>query len=206
MTTSTGMLKGMNARGLAKTAALGFSALMLLPAMCAPASAGFFEALFGPRQQSIPVYAPASQLPLRLAPAQKAQPRALTIRPSLSVVKASAPIRKVSIIAPVKVAAVRPAVLAGPLGPFLLDPTLRRGDVVVTNEGLKVFTGPAKSQHGSSEFTALSHSAQFASGNTSVLEAIERANRFSSQPLVQAAPSTSAPIAKNDKQASLEVR
>jgi hypothetical protein len=74
-------------------------------------------------------------------------------------------------------------VLAGPLGPFLLDPTLRRGDVVVTNNGLKIFVGPAKSQHRSSEFTALSTSSQFVSSNASTLEAIERANRASAQPL-----------------------
>jgi hypothetical protein len=82
----------------------------------------------------------------------------------------------------------RPPVLAGPLGPFLLDPTLRRGDVVVTTAGLKVFTGGSfAGQHNAREFQALSQATRYVPGNTNILLSIDRANRLSTGPMVETA-------------------
>ena len=131
-------------------------ALLLLPLASAPAfAANFFEKLFGVQQ----------------APAAASRPSVVLPPPVLPVQRATAPIRrekpKASIVrvkpgdAPARIAraAVRPEILPGPLGPFLRDPTLRRGDVVVTTEGLKVFTGQGGGQHAHGDFLALAQAA-----------------------------------------------
>ncbi len=173
------------------------SALILLPALGGPvAAAGFFETLFGirPAQQQVHVPRPQYDVPLvsgaqgiRMKPAQrvKAKPAAKIVK-AVSATKSSG--------SSSKSAALRPEVLPGPLGPFLRDPTLRRGDVVVTIDGLKVFTGAANTQHSGSEFAALAHASHFAAGNSSVLAAIDRANRFSAKPLVEVQSVPAAPI------------
>ena len=73
-----------------------------------------------------------------------------------------------------------PPVGAGPLGPFLNDPTLRSGDVVVTSEGLMVFRGGGGSRHSPRDFASLAK----AGSKNSQLTAIERANRRGLSPLV----------------------
>jgi hypothetical protein len=82
-----------------------------------------------------------------------------------------------------------------------------------------VFAGQGRSQHGAGDFLALSQANRFVAGNTSVLTDIDRANRFSSRPLVEvqmapaARPATAArsaqplaqaaPVVAADKQVSL---
>ncbi len=167
---------------------LGVTVGILAPVFSGPAmAAGFFETLFGVRQAQQPIYAPRPQydVPLvssaqgsRIKAAQRAKAKssAKTVK-GISAAKSAA--------AGLKTTAPRVEVLPGPLGPFLRDPTLRRGDVVVTTDGLKVFTGAANTQHASTEFSALSRASQFAAGNSNVLAAIDRANRLSTKPLVE---------------------
>ncbi len=65
--------------------------------------------------------------------------------------------------------------MPGPLGQFLRDPTLRRGDVVATSKGLMVFRGQGGARHAERDFVALSNAAGFAAGNKANLVALERA-------------------------------
>lgn len=68
-----------------------------------------------------------------------------------------------------------PEVLPGPLGQFLRDPTLRRGDVVATSRGLMVFRGEGGARHSERDFTPLSGAKNFAAGNRADLAALESA-------------------------------
>ena len=70
---------------------------------------------------------------------------------------------------------VAPEVLAGPLGRFLLDPTLRRGDVVATARGLMVFRGEPGARHAERDFVALSGAKNFTAGGRADLVALEKA-------------------------------
>lgn len=66
---------------------------------------------------------------------------------------------------------------AGPLGPFINDPTLRKGDIVVTSLGLRVFQGPRSEAHAAREFIALEN-AYFSNKRHFVeLTQIEQSNR-----------------------------
>lgn len=53
---------------------------------------------------------------------------------------------------------VAPEVMPGPLGRFLKDPTLKRGDVVVTAQGLMVFRGNRISTHRAKDFVPVTKS------------------------------------------------
>ena len=68
-----------------------------------------------------------------------------------------------------------PEVLPGPLGQFLRDSTLRRGDVVATSKGLMVFRGQGGAHHSERDFVALSNAGGFAAGDTANLVALETA-------------------------------
>jgi hypothetical protein len=70
---------------------------------------------------------------------------------------------------------VAPEVMPGPLGRFLRDSTLRRGDVVATARGLMVFRGEAGARHSEHDFVALSGAKNFAAGNRADLVALEAA-------------------------------
>ena len=48
----------------------------------------------------------------------------------------------------------------GPLGPFLNDPTLRAGDIVVTTYGLMVFRGADRHSHTESEFVSIANASR----------------------------------------------
>jgi hypothetical protein len=73
-----------------------------------------------------------------------------------------------------------PPVGPGPLGPFLNDPTLRSGDVVVTTEGLMVYRGRGGASHSPRDFASLAR----AGSKNAQLAAIERANRRGLSPLL----------------------
>jgi hypothetical protein len=65
----------------------------------------------------------------------------------------------------------------GPLGPFLKDPTLRAGDVVVTTKGFMVFRGEEGQSHRESDFVSIAN----ASGpvaNKKTLVSLEKASRL----------------------------
>ena len=72
-----------------------------------------------------------------------------------------------------------PPVGKGPLGPFLFDPTLQSGDVVVTTQGLYVYRGPGGSEHQVRHFVPLAR----ASVKSAQLVAIDRAARKGKPPI-----------------------
>jgi hypothetical protein len=68
----------------------------------------------------------------------------------------------------------------GPLGPFLNDPTLRAGDVVVTTKGLMVYRGDGGHSHSASEFVSVA-SASGLVANKQTLISLEKASRLTPQ-------------------------
>lgn len=123
----------------------------------------FFEALFG--RQSIfapppPLYQP--RYDFRAPPARRSREPA--VAPRRSEARESKPEKYVP-----------PEVMPGPLGQFLRDPTLRRGDVVATSKGLMVFRGQSGDRHSERDFVTLSNASGFAAGNRANLAALERA-------------------------------
>ena len=60
-------------------------------------------------------------------------------------------------------APVAPEDAGGPLGPFLTDSSLRRGDIVVTRDGLKEFRGGDASTHAPGDFAPVEAGAGSAS-------------------------------------------
>lgn len=115
-----------------RTGLIAVSAFAAVQSFATPASAGLLDFLFGggrPQQQMIP--AP------QMAPAGPAKPVRRVVRDAPSGPKPY----------------VAPPVAPGPLGRFVHDPSLRRGDVVATPNGLMVFQGRAGStSHRASDF------------------------------------------------------
>jgi len=154
-------------------------AATLLMAAPAPALAqNFFEQLFGGGfQPQAAAYAPTSRGVSRTWPRREQRLRAVEGqgygRSRTVVSRAIEESGKPDKVEP-------PPVGAGPLGPFLNDPTLRSGDVVVTSEGLMVFRGRSGSSHSPRDFASLAK----AGSKTGQLAAIERANRRGLSPLV----------------------
>jgi hypothetical protein len=65
----------------------------------------------------------------------------------------------------------------GPLGPFINDPTLRAGDVVVTSKGLMVYRGGGGHTHSSSEFVSVANASGLVA-NKQTLISLETASRL----------------------------
>ncbi len=84
----------------------------------------------------------------------------------------------------------------GPLGPFVNDPTLRAGDVVVTTKGLMVYRGDGGSRsHNDRDFVSVaSASSLIPNSNKQQLISLETASRLTPQkPLgVESKPSAKA--------------
>ena len=153
-------------------------AATLLMAAPAPAMAqNFFEALFGGFQPQAAAYAPTARSAPRTWSGREQGLRPADAqgygRSRTAVSRAIEESGKPEKVEP-------PPVGAGPLGPFLNDPTLRSGDVVVTSEGLMVFRGRSSASHSPREFASLAK----AGTKTGQLAAIERANRRGLSPLV----------------------
>jgi hypothetical protein len=68
----------------------------------------------------------------------------------------------------------------GPLGPFLNDPTLRAGDVVVTTKGLMVYRGDGGHSHSQSEFVSVANAPGLVA-NKQTLISLEKASRLTPQ-------------------------
>ena len=163
---------------LAPPGAIFMLAATLLMAAPAPAMAqNFFEQLFGGFQPQAAAYAPTSRGVSRTWPRREQRLRAGEGqgygRSKSEVSRAFEESGKPEKVEP-------PPMGAGPLGPFLNDPTLRSGDVVVTSEGLMVFRGGGGSRHSPRDFASLAK----AGSKTGQLAAIERANRRGHSPLV----------------------
>jgi hypothetical protein len=65
----------------------------------------------------------------------------------------------------------------GPLGPFINDPTLRAGDVVVTTKGLMVYRGGGGPTHRESDFVSVSNASGLIA-NRQTLISLEKASRL----------------------------
>jgi hypothetical protein len=65
----------------------------------------------------------------------------------------------------------------GPLGPFLNDPTLRAGDVVVTTKGFMMFRGEESQSHRQTDFVSIAHASGLAA-NKKTLISLERASHL----------------------------
>jgi hypothetical protein len=153
---------------------LALAALMTAggAALAGPAQAqGLFDVLFGRRE----AYAPQPQYAPQPYFRQGADPR---YQPRYRQTSRAAPIPERKRVVREQPAGPRtytpPEVLAGPLGRFLADPTLRRGDVVATPIGLMVYRGDGGSRHKASDFVALSAGSKFVGGKSSDLAALDR--------------------------------
>ena len=159
---------------LAPPGAIFMLASALFMAAPAPAMAqNFFEALFGGFQPQAAAYAPTSRGVSRTWPRREQGLRPVDGQGYGRSTRAFEESGKPEKVEP-------PPVGAGPLGPFLNDPTLRSGDVVVTTEGLMVYRGGGGSRHSPRDFASLAK----AGSKNSQLAAIERANRRGKSPLV----------------------
>jgi hypothetical protein len=83
----------------------------------------------------------------------------------------------------------------GPLGPFVNDPTLRAGDVVVTTKGLMVFRGAGGHTHSERDFVSLSNASGLVPGSRQTLISLESANRMGPQGTASAEPKLPRPNA-----------
>lgn len=92
---------------------------------------------------------------------------------------------------PVSTKPAEPAVKLDPASDsywYLRDPTLRKGDIVVTRNGVVVFDGQRASGHLNSDFTALEDTKRLPKGQQQTLEAAAARGR------AYFTPSTTAPI------------
>ena len=69
----------------------------------------------------------------------------------------------------------------GPLGPFLNDPTLRAGDIVVTTHGLMVFRGADRHSHTESEFVTIANASRLIEAKKKMLISLQTASRLTPQ-------------------------
>lgn len=102
---------------------------------------------------------------------------------------------------------VAPEVMPGPLGQFLKDPTLKRGDVVVTPQGLMVFRGRGGSAHRDRDFVSVSKSGRLlATRARSELAQIDQAVRSSGHGRSEASQvlASSAPIVAQDESMTVQ--
>ncbi|MDB5571012.1 MAG: hypothetical protein JWN93_2195 [Hyphomicrobiales bacterium] len=162
--------------GLALAGTMNFSA---------PASAqGLFEALFGRQTYASPPPAPSYYPPIyqpryRDYPAETRRRAAVPRELRRSAKRSQGAERHAAVKAvkeePGPKKYVAPEVLPGPLGQFLRDATLKRGDVVATSQGLMVFRGEGGRNHSPKDFVALSNAGSFAAGNRADLAALEKA-------------------------------
>jgi hypothetical protein len=69
----------------------------------------------------------------------------------------------------------------GPLGPFLNDPTLRAGDVVVTTKGVMVYRGNGGHSHSPKEFVSVAKASGLLTAKKQTLISLETASRLTPQ-------------------------
>ena len=156
---------------LAFTGGAGLFLLIAIPLAQASAE-GFFDSLFGGSHVDQPwvfVPRPTGASPpvarVRAAPSPRERRSGAPFRESF---RSHAPALRAAVARPTAVARytepetphryIAPPVGDGPLGPFLYDPTLRRGDVLVTEMGLRVFRSAPRDSHRATDFVALAHS------------------------------------------------
>jgi len=155
--------------------ALGVIALGCAAA-ATPAQAGLFDFLFGggrPTATYAPAYAPgyAPGMAPEMDPAARKAADAAR-RAAQEKANAEQAARNREMIA--KLAEVRKE--HGPRAAFMLDPTLRPGDVVVMPSGLEVFEGKRGGQHAANHFRPLSQSALAKRSDLALLQQVSGLN------------------------------
>jgi hypothetical protein len=139
----------------------GRSAYAPVPTYVPAPSYGYGSRPYG--YSSVPGYSD----PYEPRPERRAQPRPVELE---GVRQGQSP---KEVIAAIK--AVKPG--KGPLGPFLNDPTLRAGDVVVTTKGLMVYRGGGGHSHSQSDFVSISNASGLVA-NKQTLISLETASRL----------------------------
>ncbi len=140
-----------------RTMSFAVGAFALAQGAATPASAGLLDFLFGRPQPQPVMVAPPPPL------AKPSRPRVVRDEPS-----GPRPY-------------VAPEVVAGPLGRFLRDPSLRRGDVVATPDGLMVFQGTGgSSNHKPSDFVPVQNARTVAGARRNDLVSLDRTLRSTS--------------------------
>ena len=137
-----------------------------------PASAGLLDFLFGrPQYQQQQLQPQRMMFPPQSGAANAANPA-----------NADKPVRRVVRDTPKgPIPYVAPAVASGPLGRFINDPSLRRGDIVATPNGLMVFQGrTGASSHRSADFVPVSSASAVTGSRRADLLSLDRTVRSTS--------------------------
>lgn len=162
----------------------------------APASAqGLFESLFGGgffQPERPRIYAPPPHaLPDFGYERRRATPKRITREPDRQRI----PRQETSKPEPY----VPPEVMPGPLGRFLRDPSLRRGDIVATANGLMVFRGSAGARHSTKDFVPVAKAGSLVKrGIRAELAKLDGAVRTGPDPAAETL-AKSAPIVAQDE-------
>lgn len=157
-------------QGFGNTIRIGVLAATFVAAQsfATPASAGLLDFLFGGAQQQ-------QQRPQRQiihAPQSGPFNEPAVAKPTRRVVR-DTPRGPIPYVAP--------TVASGPLGRFLHDPSLRRGDVVATPNGLMVFQGkPGSTTHRTADFVAVDSTSAVTGARRADLISLDRTVRSSS--------------------------
>lgn len=172
------------------TLAVALPGLVLSASLASPAAAqGLFDSLFGGLRRVLP---PSEPYPYPGEDMEDFRGRGGRPSPPGSV-----PIPSLDDLSRNRIATkpppyVPPEVVAGPLGRFVRDPTLRRGDVVATASGLMVYRGAGGSWHDPRDFVPLSGGRDLVQGKASQLAAMDKAMKRDDSS--GAAPAVTAPI------------
>lgn len=133
---------------------------------------GLFEMLFGAGQATIR----PSQTVVRYAARQEGRVRRSlspeTRIPTLDELSGNQVRRYVEPAKPGPY--IPPPVQPGPLGHVLRDPTLRKGDIVATEKGLMVYSGPGGSRHSERDFVAVGAARKLVGSKLPILLAMDR--------------------------------
>jgi hypothetical protein len=149
-----------------------------LSATTPPAHAGFFDFLFG-RQE-----APAAPLYVPSAPAIKHQFHAPVLRRKHVAHQAASP-QKTALCCKEG---------GDPMMAIMNDPTLRRGDAVMTNRGMMVYEGASgETGHQADDFVALSKAGSLSKFDRARISAVSSKPQFDFGPVQKEVSSSSPP-------------
>ncbi len=154
-------------------------ALIGLALSAAPAQAGFLDFLFGPPRPPAPVFEPPAIIRPTVSRAElEARARARRARQEARD-EASRALTKERLARLKEILQEEGAMAA-----FQADPTLRGGDIVVTQTGIDVFHGSSGASHSARDFTPV---AAMRGGDRAALIQLERVSRLNAKPAHPAA-------------------
>lgn len=142
----------MSLAGCARQAAIAATAGLALTVPFNAANAGFFDFLFAPQpaQTAVPIYRPAPHFHYHHQPKRKVVSRHAKFADDRTH---PSPARVVS--------------------SFMDDDSLKDGDVVMTKDGIRIFTGASGAHHSSDDFTKISEFKHLSSQKRTALLAID---------------------------------